>query len=409
MSRYLPESDFKWLSSEELSDFDVSKISDESDIGYILEVDLSIPKTLHDKFSDYPLAPESMVINDSQLSPYSLQLKRELGIMSPSTKKLVPNLYDKTKYVIHYQNLKLYLSLGLKLTKIHRAISFKQSPWLAPYISYNTEKRKQAKNEFEKSFYKLLNNSVFGKTMENLRNRIEVEIVNNNNRLRKLLSKPAFHALRMFGDGLAAVHTLKPKLMLNKPCYVGFSILDMSKTLMYQFHYNYILPKYGANARLLFTDTDSLTYDIKTPDIYQDWQQDKSMFDTSDYPKTHFLKCDQNKKVLGKMKDEMAGTPIIEFVGLRPKMYSFKCSEYEKQTAKGICKTAIEKRLRHAEYRECLFKEKILNCKMRTIRSFNHELYSVEIDKIALSPFDDKRYVLDDGQITLALGHVLIR
>ena len=188
--------------------------------------------------------------------------------------------------MVHYRNLKQYLELGTKLTKIHRVLVFNQSPWLKSYIDFNTEKRKNAANNFEKDFYKLMNNSVFGKTMENLRKRVNVKLVNDKMKLTKLTASPCFDYFRIFSEELAAVNMRKTKLYLNRPIYVGFAILDLSKVLMYQFHYEYMKPKYDYKAKLLFTDTDSLCYQITTGDVYQDMLQDIELFDTSEYARS---------------------------------------------------------------------------------------------------------------------------
>jgi hypothetical protein len=159
-----------------------------------------------------------------------------------------------------------------------------------------------------------------------------------------------------------AVNMKTPSLYPNRPIYVGFCILDLSKVLMYDFHYNYVKQKYGQQATLLFTDTDSLCYKIKTENIYQDMHQDNELFDTSEYPKDHFLHSTRNKKVLGKMKDETHGLPIKDFVGLRPNMYSLQYREegreVEKKTAKGMAKHVTKRNIRHAHYRDCLFQKK---------------------------------------------------
>ena len=175
--------------------------------------------------------------------------------------KLTPNLHNKTKYILHHRNLKLYLSLGMKLTKIHRVIEFKQSKWLAPYITLNTNLRTEAKNNFEKDFFKLMNNSVFGKTMENIRNRKDIRLITSEKKALKLIAKRNFKHRTIFTENLVAVHMGKTNLVFNKPVYVGMCILDISKTLMYNFHYNYIKKKYNDNALLLMTDTDSLCYE----------------------------------------------------------------------------------------------------------------------------------------------------
>lgn len=346
-----------------------------------------------------------MTMDVDDLSPYTKELRDRLKIGGKLHPKLTPNLRNKTKYVVHYINLKQYLRLGLKLTRIHRGVEFHQSHWLRQYISFNTELRKQAQNSFEKDFFKLMNNSIFGKTMENVRGRVNIELVHVPKRIKRIAAMPSFHRVTIFNKDLVAAHRLKTRIELNKPIYVGFAILDVSKTLMYDFHYNYIKSKYGNAAELCFTDTDSLLYDIQTPDIYSDMKQDEDMFDTSDYPADHPLHNLTNKKVIGKMKDETASVPIEEFVGLRSKMYSLKCGGVEKKTAKGIKRAAIRNSLRHAMYKDVLLKEEVTYATMRTIRSHSHQLYSILVNKRALSPYDDKRFVLNNKYSTRAFGH----
>ena len=162
-----------------------------------------------------------------------------------------------------------------------------------------------------------MNNSVFGKTMENLRKRVDVRLVTDNKKLLKMAAKPTYVSSKIFNEDLVAVHKIKETRTLNKPAYVGMCILDLSKVLMYDFHYNYIKNKYNDKAKLLFTDTDSLTYEIETEDVYQDFWVDKDKFDNSDYPMKSQYFDKTNKKVIGKFKDEAAGVPICEFVGLR--------------------------------------------------------------------------------------------
>ena len=200
------------------------------------------------------------------------------------------------KYVLHYRNLQLYLDLGLKLKKVYRVLEFNQSPWLKQYISCNTQKRTNAKNTFEKDFFKLMNNSVFGKTMENIRKRVDVRLVTDDKKLLKMAAKPTYVSSKIINKNLVAVHKIKESLTLKTPVYVGMSILDLSKTLMYNFHYNYIKNKYGDKAMLLFTDTDSLTYEIETEDVYNDFWEDKEKFDNSDYPENSPYLINQTKR-----------------------------------------------------------------------------------------------------------------
>ena len=179
--------------------------------------------------------------------------------------------------------------------------------------------------------------------MKNLRKRVDVRLVTNEKKLLKLTSKPTYVSSKIFNENLVAVHNIKETLTLNRPAYVGMCILDISKTLMYHFHYGYVKKKYGSKARLLFTDTDSLTYEIETKDAYQNFWNDKDKFDHSDYPENSPYYDTSNKKVIGKFKDEAAGTPIVEIVGLRSKMYSYiKTDRKVGKTAKGIKKNAIK-------------------------------------------------------------------
>ena len=230
--------------------------------------------------------------------------------------------------------------MGLKLTNIHTGIKFEESQWLEKYIALNTKLRTAAANEFEKDFFKLMNNSVFGKTMENIRNRVDIKLVNDIKQAEKLSANTNFSHCNIFSEGLVAIHMKKTRLVFNKPVYLGMCILDLSKTLMYDFHYNYIKQKYGDKAKLLFTDTDSLMYEIQTKDFYKDIYADaKHRFDTSDYPPIirQVYLLDLKRKVLSMFKDEVGGKVIDEFVVLRAKLYSYKMFEGEKsKKCKGV-------------------------------------------------------------------------
>ena len=406
MSQYLPTGGFKWLKQNKIDNLDLKKYDKENKKGIILEVDLEYPEKLHDLHNDYPLAPEKVKVTDNMLSNYCKKIADKYNISTGLVYKLIPTLSKKEKYVLHYRNLQLYIDLGLKLTKIHRVLEFDQSPWLKQYIDYNTEKRKNAKNDFEKDFFKLMNNSVFGKTMENIRKRVDVRLVTDEKKLLKLTSKPTYVSSKIFNENLVAVHKIKETLTLNRPAYVGMCILDLSKTLMYDFHYKYIKEKYGQKAKLLFTDTDSLTYEIEAKDVYKDFFKDKDKFDNSDYPEYSPFFYKENKKVIGKFKDEAAGIPIIEFVGLRSKMYSYiKDNQKGGKTAKGIKKNVIKNNIIHDDYKETLFNNKQMYHKMKTIRSENHQLGSYELNKVSLSCFDDKRYIHNNGIDSYAYGH----
>ena len=253
MSQPLPYGNFRWVRANNV-------IPKRKGIGHIYEVDLEYPKELHDLHNDYPCAPEKIKVSDDMLSDYCREIKNKFNISSGNVNKLIPTLRDKKNYVLHEENLKLYLSLGLKLKKVHRVLEFDEKPWLKEYIDFNTEKRKNAKNAFEKDFFKLMNNSVFGKTMENVRKRSNIYLETDPDHLLRQVAKPTYVSHKIFHENLVALHMKKNILLLDKPSYVGMCILDLSKVLMYDFHYNFIKAKYGDRARLLFTDTDSLCY-----------------------------------------------------------------------------------------------------------------------------------------------------
>ena len=380
MSEPLPTHGFEWMREEEYENW--------RDIPCVVEVDLEYPENLHDLHNDYPLAPDKLTVN--------------------KVEKLIPNLNNKEKYVVHRETLKEYESLGLKITKIHRGIKFEESKWLKPYIDFNTELRAEAKNDFEKDFFKLMNNAVFGKTMENIRKRVDIRLVTNKKEARKLIKQPNYQHRTIFSKNLAAIHMKRKRIKFNKPVYLGMCILDLSKKVMYDFHYNYIKRKYGDKVKLLMTDTDSLVYEIETLDFYKDISPDvREKFDTSNYPRDHPSRIELvNKKVIGKFKDEMGGIPIKEFTGLRSKLYSIltdKNKEINKD--KGIKQSVVKNTITHNDYNVCLKTRKPQMREMNIIRSRLHNVYSETVNKIALSANDDKRIICEDGIHTLAIGH----
>ncbi|CAH3194487.1 unnamed protein product [Porites evermanni] len=278
---------------------------------------------------------------------------------------------------------------------------------MEPYIRKNTELRKTAANSFEKDFFKLMNNSVFGKTIENIRKRQNIILIDDRKKAAKLTNKPNFDRATIFDKNLIAVHMKKTEVYFNKPVYVGQAILDLSKTLMFDFHYNYIKKKYRNKAELMFTDTDSLLYQIHTDDFYKDISNDIfEKFDTSDYPPDHKsgIPTGLNKKVIGVFKDEVAGKQITKFIGLRPKLYTFKIEDGSlTKKCKGVKKSVVKKGIDFENYFECLFTGEKQMRTMKIIRSENHNIYSKEVNKIALSSEDDKRQVLEDKVKTKAL------
>ena len=263
---------------------------------------------------------------------------------------------------------------------------------------------------FEKDSYKLMNNSVFGKTMENLRKQVDIKLVRSdgaeNEKIRKIMAMPNFNRRVKFSDELSAIHVHKTKLILNKSTYVGFSVLDLSKHLMYDWYYNK-LKKYSENCTLLYTHTDSLLVDIKTKDAYKDMSEIKDDYDFSDYPKDHPLCDETNKKVIGKMKDECAGTPIAEYIGLRPKLHSVLWADEQLiKKAKGVKKYVIKKQINFENYKDALFNKQKYTHKMNNmLRSVHHNIYGLTVNKTTLSPLDTKRYITPDGILTYVYGY----
>ncbi|XP_066903545.1 uncharacterized protein [Halyomorpha halys] len=318
-------------------------------------------------------------------------------------------LKNRNRYVLHYRNLIQAIKHGLKLEKIHRALKFNQSPWLSSYIEYNTELRKGASNDFEKDFYKLLNNAVFGKTMENIRNRQDIQLVTDSKKLMKLIAKPNFIDRTIYNENIAAVHMNKSRILFNKPIYIGMCILDLSKIVMYHFHYDVMMKRYPTNTlKMMYTDTDSFIYRILTDDVYEDMKNMNQYFDFSDYPKNHLCYSEKNKKKLGKFKDEMNSKIISKYVGLRAKMCVIMTENGVKKRAKGIKTSTLKQYINFEDFEKVLFKNEIMHTPMRLIQSKEHTIFSSEVNKISLSSFDDKRHILEDGINTLAYGHYIL-
>ncbi|XP_068749377.1 uncharacterized protein [Montipora capricornis] len=221
MSQYLPTGGFKWMTKNHIDKIDLAKYTEDSNKGLILEVDLAYPEELHDLHNDYPLGPEKIKVNKDMLSNYCQEIAYKFNVSTGLVHKLIPTLSNKEKYVLHYRNLQLYTDLGLKITKVHRVLEFNQSAWLKQYIDFNTEKRTNAKNAFEKDFFKLMNNSVFGKTMENIIKRVDVRLVTDENKPLKMAAKPTYVSSKIFNENLVAVHKIKETLTLNRQAYVA--------------------------------------------------------------------------------------------------------------------------------------------------------------------------------------------
>lgn len=418
MSQFLPISDYTWCSVEFFGneskeiEANILKIPDNSEYGFMMEVDIEYPESLHDLHNDYPFCCEHLNVGDS------------------TQKKLVLTLYDKQNYVIHYRMLKAAIKHGLRVKKIHKVLRFKQSAWLNDYIMLNTNQRAKSKTKFEKDLYKLMNNAIFGKTMENVRKRVDIKLISNwNGRygLQEMIGKPNFKRCVIFNEDLAACELNRLNITINKPMLVGFSILELSKICMYEFHYDFMLKYYDANnCRIVYTDTDSFMYELTDKDIYKFIKANPERFDTSDFPLDNRYGIDQkNPKKIGIMKDENNGKIVKEIIGLRSKMYAYKMHEKSKvikkikgvknekneivKKAKGIKRNVLENKITFKDFKHCVEKNFILIKRQTTIRSHLHNIYTISNLKKALDPFDDKRYLIPNSCETLAWGHYKIK
>ena len=427
MSQKLPWGGHKWVYpcgpafNYSLADWvaHVSQHDAEGDLQYVYEVDLEYPDELHDAHNSYPLAPENRTIPLEMMSDYQLDTARELGIKLVPSPKLMPTLLPKENYVVHGEALKTYLRHGLKLKKVHKVLEFQQSRWLKPFIDLNTSKRMEAavlKNDFEVNLYKLMNNAIFGKTMEDVRKRLKVKFTSEEDKMIAIASHPTFKNFKMFDGGLAAFHVAQLTCQLNKPVFVGQAVLDISKTLTYEFFYGHLKQKYGGDVTLLYTDTDSLIVEIKSLNVYQDQWEHRDLFDLGEYPEG-FFQDKTNAKVPGKFKDEAKGKPITEFIGLSSKMYSYVVAERrdpdedavvprprgEVKKAKGITRATLNG-VTHLNYKQCIYVDCLLQMQQKTMKSVKQRIGVYSNLKVTLSPLDSKRYILD-GITSYAYGH----
>ena len=399
MSKKLPTGDFQWIEDISIFTEDYIKNYDEnSDTGYLLVADVTYPKDLYEQHKYLPFLPDKIKIDKST--------------------KLSCNFNDKNNYPVHICALKQALNHGLKLEKVHSVISFSQSAWLKQYIDRNTEFRMKANNDFEKDYYKLLNNSFYGKTMENVRNHRDIRLVNTENKKSKLASEPNYHSNKHISEDFLIMGMKRREIRMNKPIYLGQAILDYSKMLMYEFWYDYLQPMYNDKIELCYMDTDSFIIYVETKDSCKDISKDfNKWFDASNYSKDidRPLEKGKNKKAIGKFKDELGGLVMREFCAHRAKTYAFfidgfNDNDYSKhgiinKKAKGTKKCVIENQIVFKDYINVLFDKVSLIKSQFGFRSRNHEIYTEKINKIALRSNDNKRIQCDDGINSYPYGY----
>ena len=384
--------------------------TDEGDsTGYIFEVDLDVPPHLHDKFNDFPMAVEKRVVKEEEMSP--LQDRMLDGGKMTKTEKLIPSLSSKKRYKVHGRNLQFYLEQGLVLTKIHRMMQFTQRDFLRPYVIKNTEFRTAATSDFEKDFYKLALNAVFGKSQENVRKYCDYRLLSTPKMLQNAGNNPYLRfPFKIYSDNLVGVTIAPKRVMLSKPVFIGASILEISKLWMYKFWYEYLQPRYGVeNVKLLFTDTDSACVQIKSEDVFADMAdaEGEPWFDRSNFKNDSPYFSSARKKELGMFKDETGGDAVKEVVGLRPKMYSvITMSGDHKSVAKGV-PVKVKKTIPHEDYLRVLHGIESGSdvVYFTSIKSSKHQLTTRSMQKVGLSRYDNKSYICMDGIQTLRHGH----
>lgn len=385
---------FCFLNEHEIENFKIHEHYDNEQFGYVLEVDLSYPDEIHDRLSDLPVA----------------YIKKR----PPNSKqeKLLATLEPKRNYVIHIWNLQYYIDeLGLKLEKIHRILRFQHKPWMKGYVDLCISLRQKATHAFDVSLYKLFVNATYGKTLENVRKYRDIRLESSWPKVHKLIKAPNFYRLQMFNENLTAVEMLRSKIVFSKPTYIGFTVLESSKLHIQKFHYNIMQPYFKKNLQLNYTDTDSLIYTIKKQNVYDFMKKYPKYFDTSNYKVDNPHKIlPQNARVMGLMKDELAGCCIHRGIFIRSKVYALESEndQYIKKI-KGVKGLEVKNSIQFSDYKNCLFNNKNLYCSQNLIVSKKHKLYTMRQTKLALNCFDDKRQILEDGISSLPYGHYKLR
>ena len=407
MTKKLPRTNLRWenFTLDSLKKT-IDKYDSSNNVGYFIECDLKYPKEIHNLTKDLPLAPEHRIITENMMSPFSLNLKKKLKLGNEKIPKLVCTQFDKKNYVCHIENLKFYLKMGLKLEKVHKVLAFDQSAFLEPYIRFcMTERNKPGVTADERALFKLLSNSIFGKTILNPTRNTRINFVTDEKKLLKYVNRATFKHADNINNCVIQVTNSKKTSKITSPYFIGVAILELSKTILLKYHYDYFIAKYGPeNISLLMSDTDSYIYHIKTPNLYSDLRA-MNIIDFSNYPTWDENYNSEHSGEMFFLKDESAGAKIAAFVALKPKMYSLKFDQnsLNRVVGKGIPRNELQK-ITFNDMLEVLLKNIQVKITSTLFRSYRHLVYTVEQGKRALSPYDTKRYQID-GIYTLPFGH----
>ncbi len=408
MKSLLPYSDYQWVDLSVLEQIDWLNIDTQSEIGYILLVDLDYPVRLHDDHDSFPVAPISKTVSYDLLSPYAKQCLFDLQNKSNyKAEKLIASLESKKEYLVHFANLQYYLSLGLVLKKIHTGFSFKQKAIFADYITYCTEKRRTSVSKFQASIFKTLCNSIFGKTLETVRDRLSCSFVTNPSFCRKYISENGTISFRVLNENLVCIFKKQKRVSMIKPICTAFTILENSKLAMYKMYYDKLRPRF-ALMKCIYSDTDSFV--LKVVKFFKDYDKDtfeiiSDLIDFSNYPISHPLYDVSKKNALGFLKNEMPALKIIRFLALRSKSYCIELDNNQTiRKAKGISYN-YQKNLTFQSYLDCLLNIQGNIVSQYQIRSYNHKIVTQKLNKTSMSSFDDKRFIFACGICSVAYGH----
>lgn len=410
LSQPLPSHDFKWLSQDDIARLNIEEEDLTASLGYILEVDLTYPPEIQDISQDLPFAPEKEAPSKTWLTPFmeeqwkNITENRTASAEGKSerkycgNKKLLLTHNNKRKYVCHGRLLQFYLQQGMEITKIHRVLQFRQEAYFKKYIDYNSRRRQQATNNFEKDYYKLKNNSLFGKTLENPRKRMNFRLVNDENNLVDLASRAEFLSNIIFNDDLFGVHLCKKEAKMEKPIYIGMSVLELSKLVMYKFRYDKMTQysqEFRGDMEVIAGDTDSFfikVTDIDVENVLLPKMLEDGILDSSNFPHDHPCYSEKYKARLGCFKDECAGRKQQEWIFLRPKAYSLKSADgREYKRAKGVQRCVVNLNITHSSYQRAFLEQEELYSEQTRIASHHHHMYTYNFCKKSLSFFEDKR------------------
>ena len=418
----LPYNDFKWITEKEkLEDIAgwLTKHTD-GDRGYIMSVDIEIDDEFHDFLNDYPPCPQSLEINQELISKYSKDLRSERGQAEVfTTQKLAPNLISKVGYIGDLENIQLFSSLGCRVTKIRRILSYHQKDWLKEWVLFNAEQRRLSTSESRSQFHKNAVNFIYGKSVENTRKYRSVVLVARPDQHLRQVGKSQFKRFNIISPRLVAVELEKNVVCMDKPIYLGFKILERSKYRVYDFFYN-VLKANLKNTELILTDTDSLLVKFESNDYVEDLKRIAHEFDFSTLPTSHPLFDISNKGVPGKFKDEVKGSTITSVCALRTKLYSIEMLTADQNgslvRSRKCAGSGIKKHLfgtpdaSHEAFVECLRNKRDKNISQKTFVVKKHQVYTAESARVGLTAYDDKRYILGpEGVQTLAYGHWRIK